>query len=242
MDLLERSVGELFREAAEYAPPDGVLRMYHGGGVAVVSPAARAHEAANAAAELLASAFALLVREAVPLLERLGTSTLARALREERPGVAVAGLLADIALESLVDDAEDDPLAKAVAASAKRRRELLREAGGGLTTAAVAKALGTSRQAVDKRRKAGTLLAVPLPSGEWAFPAAQFAPDGRPLEGFADALRAFQIDDPWMRLAELLTEDADLGGRSAFEVLQEEGRGGLPAVRRALASTGEQGA
>jgi hypothetical protein len=160
----------------------------------------------------------------------------------ERPGAAVAGLLADVATESLVAEAKSDPLAVAIAASARRRRELLAEAGGGLSTAMVARALGTSRQAVDKRRRTGTLLAVPMPAGDWAFPAAQFGPDQRPLEGLADALRAFSIDDPWMRLAELLAPDADLGGRSVFQTLREEGRAALPQVCRALAGVAEHGA
>lgn len=212
-DLLERPVGDLFREAA-----------------------------GGAADEVFSAAFALLVREAVPVMEKLGSSALAAALREERPGAAVAGLLADVATEALVVEAEGDPLAQAVAASAQRRRELLADAGGGLSTAAAAAALGTSRQAVDKRRRAGTLLAVPLPSGQWAFPAAQFGPDGRVLDGLPEALRAFRIADPWMRLAEMLARDADLGDRSALQVLRDEGRDALPRIRRALSSVGEQGA
>lgn len=232
-DLLDRPIRELFRDASRVLPPR--------------SGRARAGRRAptsgtDAELEILGAAFALLVREAVPVMERMGTPLLAAALREERPGAAVAGLLADFATESLVVDGSGDPLSAAVAASARRRRELLAEAGGGLSTATVARALGTSRQAVDKRRRSGTLLAVPLPAGDWAFPLAQFGPDGRPLEGLADALRSFNIDDPWMRLAEMLAPDADLGGRSAFQALREDGRAVLPQVRRSLAVVGEHGA
>jgi hypothetical protein len=244
-DLLDRPVGELFREAARGAENEGVgARGGRGpaqrGAASVPARGARAGE--DAAAEILSAAFALLIREAVPFMRRIGMPALAAALREERPGAAVAGLLADVATESLVADAAGDPLAQAVAASARRRRELLREAGGGLSTAAVAALLGTSRQAVDKRRRAGTLLAVPLPTKDWAFPTAQFGPEGRPLDGLAEALRAFTIDDPWMRLAEMLAPDEDLGGRSVLKVLAEEGREALPAVCRALAGVGEHGA
>lgn len=247
-DLLERPIGDLFREAARGAEQQDQadativrrrLRSVAGRAQSAAGPRTAREDAET---EILSSAFALLVREAVPMMEKLGPSVLAAALREERPGAAVAGLLADVATAALVAEAKGDPLAQAVAASAQRRRELLAEAGGGLSTAAAAAALGTSRQAVDKRRRAGTLLAVPLPAGDWAFPAAQFGPDGRVLEGLSEALRALNIDDPWMRLAEMLAPDADLEGRSALQVLREEGRDALPAVRRALSGVGEHGA
>src|SRR5690606_23675865 len=151
-------------------------------------------------------------------------------------------LLADLATESLLADAEDDPLAQARASAAQRRRELLMEAGGALSTTALAQSLGVSRQAIDKRRRTGTLLAVPMPSGEWAFPRAQFGPDGQPLPGMGVVLRAFHLQDPWMKIAELLARDEDLGDRSVLQVLAEDGESALPTVLRAVASVGEQAA
>lgn len=250
-DLLDRPVRELFQEASRDAgldaaaqavvpPASGHKPTRPGGRSGKSSPARKTTQAEDAAAEVFSAAFALLVREAVPVMQKLGLPLLAAALREERPGEAVAGLLADVAAESLISD-DDDPLAQAMANSARRRRELLVEAGRGRSTAAVANALGTTRQAVDKRRRTGTLLAVPMPTGEWVFPMAQFQPDGRPLEGLADALRAFSIQDPWMRLAEMLAPDEDLGGRSVFQALREDGREALPTIRRALAGVGEHG-
>ncbi|HEY0153790.1 MAG TPA: hypothetical protein VGB92_17400 [Longimicrobium sp.] len=247
-DVLDRPVRELFDEASRGASAgapfmgSGRRKTTKGSGRSL-SPAPRNQRAnEDAAAAIFSAAFALLVREAVPVMEKLGIPLLAAALREERPGAAVAGLLADIAAESLIADVKGDPLAQAVAASARRRRELLAEAGGGLSTQAVATMLGTSRQAIDKRRRTGTLLAVPMPTGDWAFPAAQFGTDGRPLDALPEALRACNVDDPWMRLAEVLAPDADLGGRSVLQVLSEEGRNALPSVRRVLASVGEHGA
>ena len=250
-DVLDLPVRDLFREALSEKKMDSLQTRSSGALGRGSSSLARqdAYEAhalsaedLDAASAILGAAFALLVRESVPLMQKLGIPLLAAALREERPGAAVAGLLADVATESLIFEANGDPLAQALAASAQRRRELLAEAGGGLSTAAVASALGTSRQAVDKRRRGGTLLAVQMPAGEWVFPAAQFGPDGRPLDGLAEALRAFRIEDPWMRLAELLAPDADFENRSALQVLREEGRKALPAILRALASVGEHGA
>ena len=215
-DVLDRSVRDLFRESASKTPKD--------------------------TAALLEAAFAMLVREAVPVMEQMEISRLAAALREEDQRLAVMGLLADLATESLVTEADEDPLAQARATAAQRRREILAEAGGGLSTAALAKALGVTRQAIDKRRRARTLLAVPRPSGDWAFPRAQFGPGLRPLPGLTDVLRAFHIEDPWMQLSELLTPDEDLGVRSIFQVLREEGRSALPAVLGAVTSIGEHAA
>src|SRR5215207_1724644 len=139
-DLLDRPVRELFREASRGAtsearendpiPPPGRGKGGRSrapapsGGVEARREAGAAADA-DAAAEILGAAFALLVREAVPMMEKLGTPLLAAALREERPWAAVAGLLADVATESLVAEAQGDPLAEALAASSRRRRELL---------------------------------------------------------------------------------------------------------------------
>ena len=202
----------------------------------------RSGKASKDTADLREAVFAMLVREAVPLVEEMGTSRLAAALREEHPKQAVVDLLMDVGIESLVIEAKTDPLVEARATAAQRRLELLSEAGGGLSTTALAEALGVSRQAIDKRRKTGTLLAVPRPSGDWAFPRAQFGPDLSPLPGMTEVLRAFRIKDPWMQLSELLTPDEDLGGRSILEVLRQEGRSALPAVLRAAGSVGEHAA
>lgn len=191
--------------------------------------------------EIKGAAVAMVVREVVALLERLPVARIAEALRERHPETAVTWLLADAALDSYVVQATD-PLAEALAEGTRLKEQLLDEAGGALSSDVVARQLGVSRQAVDKRRTRGSLIAVPTASGDWAYPRAQFDDDGRPLAGLAEILRALRIDDPWARLNELLAPDPDLDGRSALALLREFGTGAVPRIARALSTVGEQGA
>jgi hypothetical protein len=96
-----------------------------------------------------------------------------------------------------------------------------------------------SRQAVGKRRAAGTLLGVPTGSRGYEYPACQFA-DGGVVEGLAEVLSAFDDDvGPWMRLAFLVTASDALGGEPPVDVLR---RGEVDAVARAARIHGEHGA
>ena len=79
----------------------------------------------------------------------------------------VASLLSDLAPLGL-DFSAVDPLVESMARGAAVKAELLKSAGGGLTSSQVAKALGMTRQAVDKRRLRRTLLAVPSGSGDFS--------------------------------------------------------------------------
>jgi DNA-directed RNA polymerase specialized sigma24 family protein len=75
-----------------------------------------------------------------------------------------AGALARAISETLPTDrasSELDPLASLIARGAEQKLELLKQAGGGLSASDVARLLHISRQAVDKRRREGKLLAVP---------------------------------------------------------------------------------
>lgn len=114
--------------------------------------------------------------------------------------------------------AELDPEAALLAEGARIKAELVSRAGGTLGAGAVAAVLGVSRQAVDKRRRANRLLAVPVGTG-YAYPACQFSGSGL-VQGLDRVLVALPIADPWMRLDWLLAEDEALGGESPLEALQ----------------------
>ena len=106
---------------------------------------------------------------------------------------------------------EADPLAGARVRGARMKRDLLACGSGTLGVGRVAEMLGVSRQAVDKRRQSRALLAVR--AGErYVYPVWQFE-GGQALSGLKQVLRAFTIDDPWMRLGFFLSEDARLDGR-----------------------------
>lgn len=135
------------------------------------------------------------------------------------------GTLAYVASELAASPAvaELDPTAALLAEGAKVKQELLDRAGGGLGVNDVAAILGISRQAVDKRRRAHRLIAVPH-GQDYAYPAAQFDGDGL-VPGLDRALRAMPIQDPWMRLEWLITEDENLDGVTPRDALRA-GRAG----------------
>jgi hypothetical protein len=111
-------------------------------------------------------------------------------------------------------DLHEKALARGVAA-----KEALRESAGGFVpTLWVSEHLGISRQAVDKRRKAGKLLAVQAADGTFSYPRCQFSDEGV-VPGLEEALAAFQVDSPWERLSALVNPSPALGGRPVLSVL-----------------------
>jgi hypothetical protein len=135
--------------------------------------------------------------------------TLARAVAENAP---LTGPVAEL-----------DPLAALIARGAEQKLALLQQAGGALPVSEVAKLLRISRQAVDKRRREGKLLAVPR-GGDFAYPACQFEDDGV-VPGLSDVLKAFGAERAWGALAFLVTPDAEqLDGLSPLEALKRRHR------------------
>ncbi|MBP2293239.1 hypothetical protein [Azospirillum rugosum] len=130
------------------------------------------------------------------------------------------GTLAYVASELAATPAvaELDPTAALLAAGAKAKQDLLERAGGALGVNAVATLLGITRQAVDKRRRAHRLIAIPQ-GQDYAYPAAQFV-EGGLVPGLDRALAGMPIQDPWMRLEWLLTGDDELDGASPLEALK----------------------
>jgi hypothetical protein len=123
------------------------------------------------------------------------------------------------ALPPSSDVSEVTRLREAALARGQRARGELEERAGGLVpTSWVAEHLQVSRQAVEKRRDAGRLLAVRGSGGSYLYPLCQFSEDGV-LPGLEEALAAFEVTDPWMRLAGLVNASPALSGRSVIEVL-----------------------
>ncbi len=131
-----------------------------------------------------------------------------------------------------------DPLAKARLRGLAARRALLSAEGGTCSAAEAADLLRLSRQAVDKRRKAGTLLAVSLGRHGYAYPVWQFD-EGGVRADIAPVLEALAACTPWLQLAFFLTPNAFLNRRRPLDVLRD---GDLAAVLRAARAEGEQGA
>jgi hypothetical protein len=175
------------------------------------------------------------------MLERLSatasTESLNAALSSPSDVGGVASFLSEMAPLG-VDLSTVDPFAESLAKGAIVKQELLEESGGGLTAAQVAAALGVTRQAVDKRRNRGTLLAVPTGSGDYVYPACQFDSDGV-IPRIEDVLLAFRIEGPWTRLSALMAPSASLRGKSILDVLKAGDAERAIAVANAF---GEQGA
>ena len=132
---------------------------------------------------------------------------------------------------------QDDPFAEARLRDLEIRDTILQSEGGVLTVEQVARQLGITRQAVDKRRRSGELLALPVARHRYAYPAWQFL-GVNVLPGLEDVLVAFSIQDPWTQAAFFLGENTLLAGERPLDVLR---RGDVEPVRRAAWALGEQG-
>jgi hypothetical protein len=140
---------------------------------------------------------------------------LARAVSEEAASPAVSKL---------------DEKAELLARGAELKEELMRRAGGYLSASEVSKLLGISRQAVDKRRRSGKLIAVQI-KGDNAYPRCQFDREGV-IPGLQEALASMPIKSPWMRLEWLLTPDDALSGRSPLDALKAGDRESVLRIAR----------
>lgn len=131
----------------------------------------------------------------------------------------------------------DDPLAAARLRGLRASEKLLDAEGGPLTAAQAADLLGLSRQAVDKRRRAGRLIGLRVGRRGYAYPAWQFA-RGATLPGLEAVLADLQGHDPWMQVAFMLNGNTWLGGIAPVSELR---RGREHEVREAARHYGEQG-
>lgn len=151
-------------------------------------------------------------------------------------------VLLSLSEESIVLESKkpfhDDPLRSLRLKGLRAKSELLKSEGGVITSSQVAELLGISRQAVDKRRRQGKLLAVSLGKRGYFYPIWQFFEDGV-LPGFEQIMNLLESYDPWMKMIFMLNANHYLGNQSPLEKLRE---GHLDEVIKAAQLTGEQGA
>jgi hypothetical protein len=151
-------------------------------------------------------------------------------------------VLLSLSEESIVLESKkpfhDDPLRSLRLKGLRAKSELLKREGGVITSSQVGELLGISRQAVDKRRRQGKLLAVSLGKRGYFYPVWQFFEDGV-LQGFEIVMNLIEPYDPWMKMIFMLNANHRLGNQSPLEKLRE---GHLDEVFKAAQVTGEQGA
>ncbi|BAC91129.1 hypothetical protein [Gloeobacter violaceus] len=140
--------------------------------------------------------------------------------------------------EVLQEAVQMDPPAAARLRGVALKRDLLVAGGGTLTSEQVAAHLHLTRQAVDKRRRKGQLLAFSLGRRGYAYPTWQFH-EGRVLAGLEQVLAALAEYSPWTQAMFLTTGDIRLGDKTPLECLRD---GHIDAVVAAAAAHGEQGA
>lgn len=186
-------------------------------------------------AEPMRTAFASRFHEVVDHLARTADpATITEVLGMADP---LSGLSVALERATVAEAAVRDPLASARARGIAGRERLIEKAGGVLRIGEAASRLGVTPQAVAGRRTRGTILAVPMPNGEWVYPACQFTDQGL-VPGLGAVLHEFQDVAPWTRLAVLLAPSALHGGRSALELLLA---GEVDRARGIAATYGEQG-
>jgi hypothetical protein len=151
----------------------------------------------------------------------------------------LAVLLRALSSTELLDDLKAaEPLAPAFIRGIEASRRLIDEHGGALTAVQVAETLGISRQMVDKRRRAGKLLAVSTGRHGYRYPVWQFDESGV-LPGFEDVIEVLAPHDEWMQVAFFVNRNERLGDRTPIESLKA---GKLDAVLNAAVVYGEHGA
>jgi len=182
---------------------------------------------------------ASLVAEATKTLVR----TIGRLSRSARRQLVEEGNGAHILLETVLHPSilestrTRSPWLPALLRGVEQRRILLQSEGGSLSGEEVAKALGISRQAVDKQRRRGQLLAVRA-GGTWRYPAWQLA-DGAALPHLAAVMRVLHQQSPWTIMAFLLSRNVRLASRRPLDLLR---KGTADSVLRAAEAYGEHGA
>ena len=133
-----------------------------------------------------------------------------------------------------------DARALAILEGVRIAQEDLRQSGGAYDLDQVRTLLrGISRQAIDKRVREGSLLAVPGPSNHRSFPTLQFNADGTVIEGLKSVREALPTDNPWTVLNFLSQPDDRLNGRKPIDVLKE---GKVELVVEAARRMAQQGA
>ncbi|MGO4114227.1 helix-turn-helix domain-containing protein [Rhizobium ruizarguesonis] len=172
------------------------------------------------------------LRRATSALERISANVPAKDLADALSAPTDAGSLAQLLSRSDMVGAainDLDPLVPALARNVEHRQNLVERAGGTASAEDAGRMLGISRQAVDKRRRAGTLLAV-REGSDWRYPLCQFD-QGEVIGGISDVVRGFAAAGPWIALDFLLAADTVLGGRTALQALSD---GDREAVRRLI--------
>ena len=154
------------------------------------------------------------------LAERADEATLVEAMAAPTDFGTLARVLTDVGvIDAAV--AELDPDALDLANEIDLREKLVQRNGGMLSAEEAGQLLHIGRQAVDKRRRNKTLLAI-RQAGDWFYPRAQFH-EHEVIPGIPEIIKGFETSGPWVTLEFVVTADAVLDGLTPREALLKGG-------------------
>lgn len=139
--------------------------------------------------------------------------------------------------ETLATLAEADPLLPAKVRGLHERERLLSLEGGTWDAEGVARHLHLTRQGVNRRRRARTLLAIDVGRRGYRYPAWQFVSAGT-LPGLEAVLEALKPQDPWMQLTFMVSPNVRLGNSAPLDVLRAGDRDKVITAARAFGAHG----
>lgn len=116
---------------------------------------------------------------------------------------------------------KNDPLVQAKLRGLEIKQKLIEAEGGCISSIKVAEILGISRQAVDKRRKQGQLLAIAEGKHRYLYPIWQFSNEGTVLFGLESVLQELKDYDSWTQLSFLLDPNSSFGEKTPLNALRE---------------------
>jgi hypothetical protein len=164
------------------------------------------------------------IKRAAHLIERLAEraddATLVEAMAAPTDFGTLARVLADVGVIGTAV-AELDPEALDLAREIEHRDKLVQRAGGMLSAEEAGHLLHIGRQAVDKRRRNKTLLAV-RQAGDWFYPRVQFH-EHEVIPCIPEIVRGFEASGPWVTLEFLVTSDSVLDGLTPRDPLLKGG-------------------
>lgn len=149
-----------------------------------------------------------------------------------------AMLLAMGSPELLEQMQASDPLARAFVHGIEARTKLIEQNGGVFKTEQVAKYLGITAQAVNRRRASLQLLGLTFRKRGHVFPAWQFDERGT-IAGLQEVLLVLSEHDEWMQNIFFVSPNTRLGGRRPLDLLRDKK---IPEVIDAAKDFGQHGA
>ncbi len=169
-------------------------------------------------------------------MERVPSRTLLEAAAASSDQEAMLRILE--APEMAVPDTDIAAIEAARARGVEARNQLVHAEGGSWPVEKVARYLGLTRQAVDKRRKANKLIGLGLGRHGYLYPSWQFGKNGT-LPGLEDALQELRRHDPWAQVIFMLSPNDRLDETPPLRALNE---GRIDDVKMAASLFGEHGA